>query len=483
MINIKTAACYIRVSTDDQTEYSPESQLKAIRDFAAKNDISLIEDYIFMEDGGKSGKNMSKRSEFLNLISLTKKHKKPFDVILVWKFSRFARNQEESIVLKSMLKKNGIDVISISESIPEGPFGSLIERIIEWSDEYYLINLSQEVKRGMKERASRGEPVTAPPLGYDLKDNKYVPNTDATYVKNIYSDYLNGIGLRAIATKYGNLGLRTKRGNMPDNRFIEYMLRNPTYTGKIRWSLDGRAASKRHFDDPNIAIYDGTHEPIIDIKTFEAVQKKLDEQKLQYGKYQRPEQRINYMLKGLVRCSVCGATLVAINNKCPSLQCHNYARGKCHTSHCISVKKINTAVIEYLQNCAVSGFDFIINPRNVSVHAPEVDYARILQNEENKLEKIKLAYLNGVDTLEEYKNNKEQITSFINKVKNEMRSSLSTPTKQSSKELFREKIVSVLSVLTDENASEERKSTALRSIIEKIVYNKSQKNIEIYFYE
>lgn len=189
---MKTAACYIRVSTDDQTEYSPDSQLKIIRDYAFKHDISLVEKYIFAEDGGKSGKNMTNRTEFMRLISLTKKKPKLFDAILVWKFSRFARNQEESIVLKSMLHKNGIDVISVSEALPEGPFGSLVERIIEWSDEYYLINLAQEVKRGMKERASRGQPVCPPPIGYSMDNGKYVPNADAQFVKNVFADYLYG---------------------------------------------------------------------------------------------------------------------------------------------------------------------------------------------------------------------------------------------------------------------------------------------------
>ena len=147
---MKTAAAYIRVSTDDQLEYSPESQLKVIQDYADKNGIILLEDCIYMESGGKSGKTMLKRDKFLELIAIAKKKPKPFDYILVWKFSRFARNQEEAITLKSMLKRNGIEVLSISEPLPEGPFGDLVERIIEWTDSYYLINLSQEVKRGMK---------------------------------------------------------------------------------------------------------------------------------------------------------------------------------------------------------------------------------------------------------------------------------------------------------------------------------------------
>ena len=100
------------------------------------------------------------------MISIAKSPEHPIDAIVVWKFSRFARNQEESIVYKSMLKKDGIEVLSVSEPLVEGPFGSLIERIIEWMDEYYSIRLSGEVTRGMTEKALRGGYQARPPLGY-----------------------------------------------------------------------------------------------------------------------------------------------------------------------------------------------------------------------------------------------------------------------------------------------------------------------------
>lgn len=477
-----TAACYIRVSTDEQTEYSPDSQLKLIRDYAAKNDICLLEDYIFAEDGGKSGKNMTKRTEFMKLIALTKKKPKPFDIILVWKFSRFARNQEESIVMKSMLKKNDIDVISISESIPDGPFGSLIERIIEWSDEYYLINLSQEVKRGMKERASRGEPVCPPPVGYDMKDGKYVPNCNAEAVRGMYEDYLNGVGCRAIALKYSAMGVRTKRGNELDNRCVEYILRNPVYIGKIRWSVSGRAASTRHYDDPNIMVIDGTHEPIIDSQTFGKVQDKLNEQKRRYAKYQRPEQEVCYMLKGLVRCSNCGATLVASNSKTPYLQCHNYGRGVCKVSHSILIKKLDQEVINYLTDVSLSG-DFTVEPLNKSKSKTKtVDYNKILENENAKLERIRQAYQSGIDTLEEYKANKTRILDFIKKVKAEMKDA-EPKHPDVDIEQYRQKIIDVLKVITNENESVTIKNQALRSIISKIVFNRPKNQLNFYFYE
>ena len=91
---------------------------------------------------GISGRKADKRPEFQKMIGLAKSSDHPVDVILVWKFSRFARNQEESIVYKSLLRKqSNVDVVSVSEPLIDGPFGSLIERIIEWMDEYYSIRL------------------------------------------------------------------------------------------------------------------------------------------------------------------------------------------------------------------------------------------------------------------------------------------------------------------------------------------------------
>ena len=127
---MKIAAAYIRVSTEGQDEYSPDSQLKLVREYAKKNDYIVPNEYIFYDDG-ISAKSVKKRTQFNNMIAIAKDKSHPIDAILVWKFSRFARNQEESIVYKSLLKKNNVSVISISEYIDEdNPFGTLIERII-----------------------------------------------------------------------------------------------------------------------------------------------------------------------------------------------------------------------------------------------------------------------------------------------------------------------------------------------------------------
>ena len=155
MSDYRIAAAYIRVSTDDQTELSPDSQLAVIRDYASKNGYVIPEERIYMDEG-ISGRTAAKRPAFNRMIADAKEAAHPFDCVLVWKFSRFARNQEESVVYKAMLRKDNIEVISVSEPLIEGPFGGLIERILEWMDEYYSIRLSGEVNRGRKARHDAG---------------------------------------------------------------------------------------------------------------------------------------------------------------------------------------------------------------------------------------------------------------------------------------------------------------------------------------
>lgn len=164
MEELKYAYGYIRVSTGKQDELSPESQERLLKDYAKQNNIIILDTFF---EHGISGRRADKRPEFQKMIGMAKSKEHPVDLILVWKFSRFARNQEESIVYKSLLRKqHNVDVVSISEPIIDGPFGSLIERIIEWMDEYYSIRLSGEVLRGMTEKALKEGYQTAPPLGY-----------------------------------------------------------------------------------------------------------------------------------------------------------------------------------------------------------------------------------------------------------------------------------------------------------------------------
>ena len=343
---MKKGAAYVRVSDDRQDEYSPESQIKKIKAYAKERGYEIDNEMIFF-DNGISAKNTEKRKEFNKMIALAKEKIPPFECIFVWKFSRFARNQEQSIVYKSLLKKRGIELISVSEPMIEGPFGSLIERIIEWMDEYYLINLSGEVRRGMIEKASRGEAMTPPVLGYSLNGKSYVPNEYAETVRDIFSSYLSGEDKNSIVSRMKDLGITTSKGTVPNVRWIDYTLKNPVYIGKIRWSHGGRCASERKTD--NVMLSDGLHAPIISDEVWNGVQKRLELEKRKRTAVRSRNAEIT-PLYGLLRCGSCSSLVTPLSATSPYLQCSSYSSGKCHVSHCISVKRAETAVSSALAN-------------------------------------------------------------------------------------------------------------------------------------
>lgn len=476
---MKIAAAYIRVSDERQDEYSPESQLKLIRDFAKRNDFIVPQEYVFFDDG-ISAKSTKKRDKFNEMIGIAKTKPQPFEAILVWKFSRFARNQEQSIVYKSLLKKNHIEVLSISEPISSDPFGSLIERIIEWMDEYYLIRLSGEVKRGMTEKASRGEAMCHPAFGYNLKNKCYYPNEYADTVRMIFNDYIDGIGMRTIAQKLNSMNIKTTRGGTFDNRHIEYILNNPVYNGKIRWSTDGRAASNREYNNPNTMIVEGKHEAIIDNDTWEKAQSRLKEQEKMYPKFQRRDQNTDWMLKGLVRCSACGATLTMAGTKCMSMQCHRYARGQCKTSHSLSIAKANKAVIQALDD-AVNDLQFNVVPTPTDRKSKGIDYQSLIEQENRKLQRCKESYVAGIDTLEEYKANKEKICKQIAELQKSADENR-TKTPATSEKQYADKVCNVIEIIKSDSVSQKIKNEALRSIIAHIIYQKPSGKLELFFY-
>lgn len=339
---MKRAAAYLRVSDERQDEFSPDSQLKLIREFCDKNELFINSSSIFYDDG-ISAKSSEGRPEFRRMIELAKLPSHPFDVIVVWKFSRFARNQEESIMYKSLLRKRGVEVVSVSEPIGNDPFGSLVERIIEWMDEYYLVRLSGEVKRGMKEKALRGQPNAAPPLGYRLENGDIVPEPlEAETVKKIFSLCLSGMTAKQISRELEQLELHTRRNKRFEPRAVTYVLRNPIYSGFTRWSENGRMASLRQFDSPNFIIAKGEHPPLIERSKFLRVQELLDDQE------KKSRRGSPAMLSSLLLCSSCGSKMTVQKGKTPSYQCSSYASGKCKHSHSISVRELDGAIVSTL---------------------------------------------------------------------------------------------------------------------------------------
>lgn len=473
-------ACYIRVSTDDQTEFSPDAQLKALKDYARKNDIILTKQYIFIDEG-ISGKRADKRPEFMRMIALAKSKPKPFDVILVHKFDRFARSREDSVVYKSLLKKEAnIKVISITETIEDDKFAVILEAMLEAMAEYYSLNLAEEVKKGMTEKAVRGGFQTAPPFGYKVENNKLVilPE-EAEFVKLIFNKFANHeMGMRQLAIYANNLGIKSKRGNPFENRTVDYILNNPVYIGKLRWTPTGK--TRRNFHNPDTIVSEAEHEPIIDMELWEKAQKAIAETKELYGKNEKSTAQIKTWLKGLVRCGNCGNTLVL--NATSYLQCNAYAKGACKVSQSVKITALENLVLEQLKETFKGNLEIKIVPKAQDVSSSnEYD---LLQERLEKLKlkeiRIKEAYTDGIDTLSEYKENKNNLSNERKMIIEQL---------QKIKRILMEgnepgqgiikRMENVYSLLTDDNVSMDIKYKTAHFLINKIVFNKKEKVLKI----
>lgn len=473
-------ACYIRVSTDDQTEFSPDAQLRSLKEYARKNDILLAKKHIYIDEG-ISGRKADKRPAFMSMIATAKSNPKPFDVILVHKFDRFARSREDSVVYKSLLKKEaGIKVVSITESIEDDKFSVILEAMLEAMAEYYSLNLAEEVKKGMTEKALRGEYQTTPPLGYNLVDKKLVIEpSQAELIKMIFKKFASEqMGLRAIATYVNDLGLRTKHGNPFENRTVEYILNNPVYIGKTRWTPTGK--TRRNYHNPDSIIVDGDHEPIIDDELWDKVQEMLAMRKELYGKWQKPKAQLKTWLKGLVKCGNCGATLV--NSAKHYLQCNAYAKGACKISHCVRVDTLESLVLERLKETFQSNLEIEIVPKTQDVTA--TNELAMLNERLGKLvlreKRIKEAYADGIDTLDEYKENKQRLDSereSLNQQITAIKTNLANENEQG--ETVIKRIENVHALLTDNEIDMLVKYNTAHFLINKIVFKKPEKSIII----
>lgn len=471
----KTGAYYIRVSTNEQAEYSPESQKKKILEYAEKNNIFIPEEFHF-EDIGISGRNAEKRPQFMEMINTAKKNPKPFDIVLVWKFSRFARNREDSIVYKKMLRvKYNIEIVSVSEYIGNDPMSSVVESLIESMDEFYSNNLSEEVKRGMNEKFSRGGIVSPPPFGYIAKDGIFVPDEyNAPVVRMIYEWYMSGMSTRSIAIKLNEMGIVTKYGNKFENRTVEYILTNPVYTGKLRKNPNGRDKSDRFHQSPENVIINSNHEPIISEELFKSVNEKLHDNKKKYVKHSH-QTYAEFMLKGLVRCSNCNSTLVQ-SVKGKSLQCHKYSKGQCNVSHSILIESINEAVIDKLES-DLGNHEFQFEVRNINLIPDNINDI-LLKRENEKLERAKQAYLAGIDSIEEYSLNKKSIE---NKIK-ELKSELPHMTEKEIRKTMETNLSTMIEKIRCDKYSENEKNILLKSIISCIIFDRKNLTIQIKYH-
>ena len=311
--NPTPAALYARVSSDRQdVDLSISAQLRALRDYAEKNNYLIVREYV---DEGESGR-VANRPQFRRMLDEASSEDAPFEQILVWKFSRFTRKREHAVAFKSMLRRRGIRVVSITEHADDSPTGKLMEAIIESVDEFYSENLAQEVARGMREAASRGFWVASrTPYGYEKihvqdgakKRPRLEPDPDtAPVAERIFALAESGKGITEIARTLNDDGIANPTGRPWSKNGVHILLTNVVYTGTLLWGLNARDGS------PSVRVEDA-FPAIVSKELFSRVQSHMRSRAPRRAHPRRVGS--SYLLSGLVRCKRCRRALSGQDSK------------------------------------------------------------------------------------------------------------------------------------------------------------------------
>ncbi len=304
----KNYAIYARVSTQEQAEegFSIESQIKTLTDHVVKMGACVYDVYI---DSGISGKSMDNRPELKRMLSDAEQSR--FQEVLVWKINRLSRSTVELLKIVKELEKKGVEFKSYTENFDTTtPTGKLIFNVIASIGEFERETIVENVKAGMKQRASQGLFNGGHMLGYQsikIDDDRkksileVIPE-EADIVKLIFEMYVNGAGFKKISNKINDCGYRTVKGNLFSIHAVRDIIMNPAYAGYIRFNYKSSLKKEK-----KAQIYKGQHQAIISDEVWNKAQAIMESRK--HGP--RKVHKGVFLLTGLLKCPVCGSSMVA----------------------------------------------------------------------------------------------------------------------------------------------------------------------------
>ena len=287
---------------------SIDAQIRAIEEYADKNDIKVVNKFI---DRAKSATS-DKRPAFQEMIKYCEADNTGISMVIVHKLDRFSRDKYDSAMYKQKLKVKGIRVVSVLENLDNSPESLILESVIEGMAQYYSANLAREVAKGQKENALKAlHNGGDAPLGYDVAfDKTYLVNEEeAQAVKIIFDMYVNGYSYSNIIDKLNDLGYKTKRGNKFGKNSLHGILSNEKYTGVYvfnktqRKGVNGKRNGHKQKSDDEIIKVEGGMPQIIDREVFLQAQEMMQKRKKAPGSHKATTL---YLLTGLIRCGECG---------------------------------------------------------------------------------------------------------------------------------------------------------------------------------
>ena len=402
---------YARYSSDNQREESIEGQIRECKAYADKNGIDIIEIYI---DRALSAKT-DNRPDFQRMIKNSTS--RSFEVILVWKLDRFARNRYDAAHYKSVLRKNGVKVTSATENISDGSEGILLESVLEGMAEYYSAELAEKVNRGLTENALKcRHNGGTPPIGYIVdKDQKYQPDpVIAPLILRAFTDYSNGKPILQIIEDLDAGGIRSIHNTKININTVTRILHNRKYIGEYRYGE---------------TVIPGGMPAIVSPELFERVQEMLEKTKRAPA---RAKAEVEYLLTTKLFCGKCGLMMVGESGKSHTGAMHHYykcAGSKTHKTcdkKAVKKKWIEDLVVnevkklleddELLHNLAETGVQRL-NKEDPEIPALTKQYSEVERKINNMLSAIEQGIITNStkQRLEELEQQKKEISVLLAK--------------------------------------------------------------------
>jgi len=379
------AVIYARYSPGpNQREESIEGQIRECSEFAERKGITIINTYV---DRSLSAKT-DNRPEFQKLIKDSHKHL--FDVVLVWKLDRFARDRYDSAHYKNILKKNGIKVISAKEHISDGAEGIILEAMLEGMAEYYSVELSEKIVRGMTENALKCKSNGGiPTFGYVLDENRnfQIDETTAPIVEEIFNRYINGEQVKDITASINAREIKATTGRPFNKHTVHLILRNRRYIGEYKYR--------------EIVMPNGIP-AIISLEVFEKVQKRLNRNKKAPA---LNKAKVEYLLTTKLFCGKCEAFMVGESGTGRQGIVHNYY--KCNNRKFAKSCDKKTVKKDYIERLVVENtVQTVLNDKCIDQIADVVMEIQGRENTElprlqNQLKETQKSIDNMIDAIEQ----------------------------------------------------------------------------------
>lgn len=328
MMKQQTIGCYIytRVSTSIQIDgYSLDAQLDKLKRYAELQNMTVLGEY---SDAGRSGKNISGRPAFQEMLDDIVGKKDDVRYVLVFKLSRFGRNAADVLSSLQLMQDNGVDLVCVEDGIDSSKdAGKLIISVLSAVSEIERENIRAQTMAGREQKAREGKWNGGfAPYGYTLVGGELkIVEDEAEVIRTIFEQFVHTtMGANGVAKYLNDNGFTKKKrqnGTLGQfsSSFVKGVLDNPVYMGKISYGrrrnekVDGKRNEYKIVRQSEYPIYDGVHEAIIDEELWTLAHNKRLQTGVKWAKtYNMDHANI---LSGILRCPVCGGPMYGNVNR------------------------------------------------------------------------------------------------------------------------------------------------------------------------